>query len=305
MNVLLTGATGFVGKGLVEKLLKRKHSVKVLTRNVPRAAISLGDQVEYIKWNPVKEIAPTKAFKNVDVVMNLMGENIAGKRWTDKVKKSIYDSRIIGTKNLIQGLIESKENIDTFISTSAIGIYGNREEDDAVDEDTLLEPVDFLSKVCMDWEKVVQEHLPENIRHSILRVGIVLGREGGALSKMELPFKMGGGGAIGSGKQIMSWIHVEDLRELFITTAEKDHFKGVINAVAPGAVSNKVFTKCLGKVLKRPTFLPMPSFAAEIAFGEMSTILLDGQKVAPKRALEFGYDFKFNTLEKALENLYQ
>ncbi len=304
MNILITGASGFVGSGLVEKLIKRKNKVRVLTRNVPRAALSLGDKPEYIKWDPSKEITPARAFKDIDVIVNLMGENIAAGRWSEKQKRKIYDSRIIGTKNLINGLIESGEKIDAFVSTSAIGIYGNRSEAEPVNEDADINSSDFLSKVCVDWEKVVHDNLPEGIRSCILRVGVVLGKDGGALEKMELPFKMGAGGVVGSGKQVMSWIHLDDLRNLYIDAIEKDHYKGIINAVSPSAVTNKVFTKCLGKVLKRPTFIPLPSFAAEAAFGEMSTILLDGQKVIPEKALEFGFDFKYNTLEKALEAIF-
>jgi len=304
MRVLITGATGFVGSGLVEKFLKRNYSVNVLTRNVPRAAVKFGTEVEYFKWDPIKEDAPVEAFKNVDSIIHLLGENIAGKRWSEKVKKEIYDSRIIGTKNLINGMISSKADIKTFISTSAVGIYGVRGDEEITEEEALT-PNDYLSKVCMDWEKVVHESLPSTIRKCIFRVGVVLGRQGGALSKMEIPFKCGVGGVVGSGKQIMSWIHVDDLRELYFEAVKKDSFEGIINATAPKPVSNKVFTKSLGKVLSRPTILPLPSFAAELALGELSTVLLDGQKVIPEKALKLGYKFQYSTIDNALENIYR
>ncbi len=304
MKVLITGATGFVGSGLVDKFLKRNFSVNVLTRNVPRAAVKFGDKVDYFKWEPIDEIAPTGAFKNVDAVIHLLGENIAGKRWSEKVKKEVYDSRIIGTENLIEGLVASEQKVKTFVSTSAIGIYGVREDEDISEEEKII-PRDFLSKLCIDWEKAVDENLPAGIRKCIMRVGIVLGRNGGALSKMELPFKCGVGGVVGSGKQMMSWIHVEDLRELYFDAVKKEEFTGVINATAPNPVNNKTFTKSLGKVLSRPTIFPLPSFAAEVALGELSTILLDGQKVLPKRALELGYNYQYPKIDKALEHLYK
>ncbi len=304
MKVLITGATGFIGSGLVEKFLTRNYSVNVLTRNVPRAAVKFGDRVNYFKWDPTKEIAPSEAFKGVESVVHLLGENVAGKRWSEKVKKVVYDSRIIGTENLIEGLIASKSQIKTFVSTSAIGIYGVRGDEEVSEQEEIL-PTDFLSKLCIDWEKVVHEKLPTEIRKCIFRVGVVLGRNGGALSKMELPFKCGVGGVVGSGKQMMSWIHVEDLRELYFDAVKKEEFSGIINATAPNPVNNKTFTKSLGKVLSRPTIFPMPSFAAEMAFGELSTILLDGQKVMPERALKLGYKYQYPQIDKALENLYK
>ncbi len=300
MKVLITGATGFVGSQIVKKLIARGDQVNVLTRSVPRAAMKLGAEPDYFKWNPAKGPAPKAAFQEVDAVINLMGENISEGRWNDSQKRRIYDSRVLGTRNLVSTLNQSEVKI--FLSTSAIGVYGDRPANEEVTEDTKIEPVDFLSKVCHDWE-VEAGKAKSDLRSCILRVGVVLEKSGGAIAKMIIPFKMGVGGIMGDGKQVMSWIHREDLVNLYLECLDKDTYSGIVNATAPRPVTNKVFTHTLGKVLKRPTLFPVPSFAAKLAFGDMSVILLEGQKVMPSKALKQSFNFQYDTIQKALTNI--
>jgi hypothetical protein len=305
VKVLITGATGFVGRKLVKKLISNNHQVHVLTRNVPKAALKLSAKVEYFKWSPKEELIPEAAFLGVDAVINLMGENIADGRWSEAHKKRIYDSRILGTENLVSSINKFGINVKTFISTSAIGIYGDRPGEEVVTEDSTVKSVDFLSKVCIDWETAATKDLPENIRSCILRVGIVLGKDGGALQKMLTPFKFGAGGVIGSGKQVMSWVYVGDLVDLYTYALENVDVNGILNATAPRPVTNKIFTNTLGKVLKRPTIFPLPGFVAEIVFGDMSAILLEGQQVIPKKTQDFGFKFQYDTVEKAFRKILE
>lgn len=302
MKVLITGATGFVGSRLVKSLLDQGHEVVGLTRHVPRATLKLGSKVSLFKWKGESELVPEAAFEGVTGVINLVGENISNGRWDEGHKKRIYDSRILSTKNLVESINKFGSLVTSFVSTSAIGIYGDQDASLEIDEDTEVKEIDFLSKVCIDWEKASSSNLNSNVRLVNLRVGIVLGEEGGALSKMMLPFKMGAGGVVGSGKQIMSWVHVDDLVNLYIWSLTQE-VDGVINATAPRPVSNKVFTKTLGKVLKRPTIFPLPGFVAEVVFGDMATILIEGQKVLPRKAMKNGFNFTYDTVEKAFKEI--
>lgn len=301
MKVLITGATGFVGKVIVRQLIEAGDQVNVLTRHIPGAAIVLGSGCKYFQWKSPKEAPPAEAFSGVDVVINLMGEGIAEKRWSDDQKKKIYNSRIDGTHALVAAMKALGASAPkTLVSTSAIGIYGPRGDEEITE--TEAHAKDFLAHVCKDWEK--EAHVAESFgtRVAIMRVGVVLGRGGGALAKMLPVFKLGGGGPLGSGKQWMSWIHIEDLAAMYIRAAKEESFRGAYNATAPYPATNAEFTKVLGKVLKRPAFAPAPAFVMELVFGEMSTVLLDGQRVVPKRFHdEMHFHYRYPTLEMALK----
>lgn len=301
MKVLVTGATGFVGRVVVRQLLKGGDQVVVLTRNIPKAALILGSQCEYIQWSNITEAAPLDAFKGVDSIINLMGEGIADHNWTDAQKKRIYDSRIEGTRRLVEACRSlGTQSPKALVSTSAIGIYGNR-ADEEISEDGSQVSNDFLGQVCQDWEKEARAAEALHMRVAIIRVGIVLGR-GGALAKMLPIFKLGAGGPLGTGKQWMSWVHVEDLAHMYVRAAREESFRGVYNGTAPYPVINKDFTKTLGKVLKRPAFAPAPAFAIKFAFGERAVILLEGQRVVPKRLHdEAHFHYRYPTLEMALK----
>ena len=298
MKVVITGATGFVGQVIVKQLLEAGDEVVVLTRNVAKAAITLGSACKYFQWNDSESLPPLEALEGADGIINLMGETIS-ERWDENHKKKIYNSRINGTKKLVEALEKLKNGPKSFISTSAIGIYGNRGPEDLNESSNLAD--DFLAKVCKDWENEANKARNYGSRVAIIRVGIVLGKGGGALAKMIPIFKLGGGGPLGSGNQYMSWIHVEDLASMFIEALKNPSIKGVLNGTAPYPASNREFTKVLGKAVKRPAFLPAPAFAIKIAFGEMSQILLEGQKVLPVKFKEAKFKFRFPTLEMAIK----
>jgi uncharacterized protein (TIGR01777 family) len=298
MKVVITGATGFVGQVIVKQLLEAGDEVVVLTRNVAKAAITLGSSCHYFQWNDSESLPPLEALEGADGIINLMGETIS-ERWDENQKKKIYNSRINGTKKLVEALEKLKNGPKSFISTSAIGIYGNRGPEELNESSTVAD--DFLAKVCKDWENEANKARNHGVRLAIIRVGIVLGKGGGALAKMLPIFKLGGGGPLGSGNQYMSWIHVEDLASMYVEALKNPSIKGVLNGTAPYPASNREFTKVLGSAVKRPAFLPAPAFAIKIAFGEMSQILLEGQKVLPVKFKEAKFKFRYPTLEMAIK----
>jgi uncharacterized protein (TIGR01777 family) len=301
MKYLLTGATGFVGKVLVSKLLAGGDEVSILSRNPAAVVLSFQGKCKGFMWSDMNSVPPAEAFENVDVVINLMGEGVAEKRWTEDQKKKIYDSRINGTKKLIEQIAMLKQKPKTFISASAIGIYGTRNAEELTEESSL--GADFLATVCKDWETETFKAQNLGLRTAVIRIGVVLGKNGGALSKMLPIFKLGAGGPLGSGKQVMSWIHIEDLASMFIFVAKNNQLKGIFNGTSPSPKNNKEFSKILGSVLKRPAFAPAPGFMMKLAFGEMSVILLEGQKVLPKNMEKAGFEFKFPSLENAFKNI--
>jgi uncharacterized protein (TIGR01777 family) len=298
MKVVITGATGFVGQVIVKQLLAAGDEVIVLTRNVARAAITLGSSCRYYQWNENEELPPLEALEGADGIINLMGESIS-KRWDENQKKKIYNSRIFGTRKLVEAMEKLKKKPAVFVSTSAIGVYGNRGPEEINEASTVGS--DFLAKVCLDWENEANKARNQEARVAIIRVGIVLGHGGGALAQMLPIFKLGGGGPLGSGRQFMSWIHIDDLASMYVEALKNHEIKGVLNGTSPYPVTNAEFTKVLGKVVRRPAFLPAPSFAIKIAFGEMSQILLEGQKVLPVKFKEAKFRFRMPTLEMALK----
>lgn len=298
MKVLVTGATGFVGRVIVRQLLAAGDEVVVLTRHIPGAALVLGSQCKFYQWKNLSEAPPAEAFVGVDAVVNLVGEGIADKRWDERQKKRIYNSRIDGTRQLVLGM--KAAGVKNLVSTSAVGIYGPRGDEEVTE--TGKSGDDFLAGVCKDWEHEAQAAKDFGARVAIMRVGVVLGRGGGALKKMLPIFKLGAGGPVGSGQQWMSWIHVEDLAAMYVRAVKEKEFVGVYNATSPYPAKNKDFSKVLGNVLKRPAFAPAPSFVLKAVFGEMSTVLLDGQRVLPKRLHdEAHFHYRYATLEMALK----
>lgn len=300
MKVLVTGGTGFVGRVVVKQLLKGGDQVVVLTRNVTSAALVLGSQCEYFQWTSVQDMPPREAFNGVDAVINLMGEGIADKSWTELQKRRIHESRILGTRRLIEMFKELGSNAPkALVSTSAVGIYGNRQSEEITEEASLAD--DFLAQLCQEWEKEARSGEKYSVRVAIIRVGVVLGR-GGALAKMLPVFKLGMGGRLGAGTQWMSWVHVEDLAAMFIRAAKEESFSGVYNGTAPYPIINRDFTKLLGKYLKRPTLASAPVFALKFVLGERAQVLLEGQRVLPKRLHdEAHFHYRYPTIEMALK----
>ncbi|MHC4821013.1 MAG: TIGR01777 family oxidoreductase [Planctomycetota bacterium] len=294
MKTLVTGATGFVGR----ELLPRLEDPRVLSRSPSRASESLGG-VEAFPWEPNAGPPPADALEGVDVIMHLAGESVAEGRWNDEKKRRIRDSRVLGTRHLVDAMESMEKRPGVFVCASAVGWYGDR-GDEILDE-SAKHNGDFLAEVCVQWEKEAMRAESLGVRVVCVRIGVVLGRGGGALSKMLLPFKMGMGGRLGHGNQYMPWIHVGDLADLFVHCAKTESVHGPVNGVAPTPVTNREFTKTLGKVLRRPTIFPVPEFGLRIVVGEMAQILMASQRVVPRAAEENGFSFRYPDLEPALE----
>ncbi len=293
MNLLITGGTGFIGTALCSHL-SDQHDITLKTR-YPK---TISGNIKGI--SSLSQLAPTKVF---DVVINLAGEPIANKRWSKNQKRKIIDSRINGTEELVNFFKNSKEKPSLLISGSAIGYYGVGSTNETIDEDNSGDK-SFSSSLCTTWENTAMQAESLGIRTCTLRTGIVLGKNGGALKKMLLPFKLGLGGRIGTGNQWMSWIHIDDLIGIINYCIEHKDLHGPINGTAPNPTSNAEFTKILSKTLKRPAFFHLPSPIIKFLAGEMGEeLLLAGKKVVPSKILAAGYNFKYAYLEEALSNI--
>jgi uncharacterized protein (TIGR01777 family) len=299
MKVLVTGATGFVGKSVVRELIAAGDEVVVLTRNVAKGAIQLGNKCKYFFWDS-KSVPPMEAFEGVQAIINLMGEGIADKRWTDEQKQIIHDSRINGTNFIIEAIKAMPIKPRVLVSASAIGIYGNRESEELSEDSSLGN--DYLANLCKEWEATAEKAKAFGVRVAFMRTGVVLGPNGGALKKMLPIFKLGAGGPIGNGKQYMSWVHVDDLARMYVEVLKTPALQGPLNGTAPYPATSKEFAQTLGKTLGRPAFAPVPKFALKMVFGDMSSVLLDGQKVLPVKFKTTKFRFFYPTLEMALKN---
>jgi uncharacterized protein (TIGR01777 family) len=299
MRVLVTGASGFVGQRVVKELQKNGHEVVVLTRNIAKSALNLGSRCKFVHWLDTTTVPAAAAFEGVEGIINLMGEGIADKRWDEVQKQKIHDSRIIGTQKLIEAIAAMPKKPKVLVSASAVGIYGNRDAEEITESSSTGS--DFLANLCIEWEAKANKAKTLGVRVAIIRTGVVLGRGGGALKKMLPIFKLGAGGPIGTGKQYMSWIHVDDLASIYVEAINNASLEGAVNGTAPYPATNAEFTKALGKALRRPAVLKVPAFALKTAIGEMSSVLLDGQKVLPTKIKENKFRFHYPTLEMALK----
>ncbi len=296
MNVLVSGSTGLVGSAVVAALTAEGHRVTRLVRT----EVSPG--TASIAWDPMAKRLPAPALEGLDAVVHLAGENIAKGRWNAAKKAAIRDSRIQGTRVLGEALSQLVEPPKVLVSASAIGYYGSR--DDRVMREDSRPGTDFLAEVCKDWEAATQPAEARGIRVVHLRIGVVMAREGGALHKMLTPFKLGAGGIMGSGKQYVSWVALDDVTGIVLHVLNTESLAGPVNAVAPNPVTNYEFTKTLGRVLKRPTAFPMPTPAVKALFGEMGdALLLSSTRVEPARLQESGYTFRHPELEGALRHI--
>lgn len=302
MKIVVTGATGFVGRPLVGRLVADGHEVIAWTRDPGRARLHLPALCSAERWDPHAATDPTR-LRGIDAVLHLAGESVAGGRWTTARKREIRASRVDGSRALVDalGALPAGERPRALLSASAIGYYGDR-GDELLDEGSA--PGDgFLAEVCRAWEAEVARAGELGLRTVSVRVGVVLGRDGGALQAMLPPFRLGAGGRVGSGRQWMSWIHLDDLVALFVHALGDERIAGPLNGVAPNPVTNATFTRELGRALGRPTIVPVPAVALRLALGEMATILLASQRVQPARALESGFAFRWPELGPALDDL--
>ena len=291
MRVLIAGASGLVGSALIPALEAEGADVTRLVRSSAGAG--------EIEWHPNIDQIDGTQLEGFDAVINLAGENIAAGRWTDEVKRKIHDSRVNGTRLLSEAIARLKQRPAVFLCASATGIYGDR-GDETLDEQS-ESGGGFLAGVCREWEQATEPALQAGVRTVTLRFGPILAREGGMLAKLLTPFKMGMGGKVGSGKQYISWVAIDDVVNAIKLALNDASLRGPLNIVSPNPVTNEEFTKTLGHVLSRPTALAMPAFAVRLAFGEMADeMLLTSQRVIPKKLNDAGYEFLQPELEGAL-----
>jgi uncharacterized protein (TIGR01777 family) len=301
MRVTVTGATGMLGRPLVDELLDRGDEVTVLTRDAAKTDRLFGGRANAEAWtDPKHEQPPQSALSSRDGVIHLLGEPVA-QRWTDDARREIRDSRVLATRNLVAGLreIPDGERPGVLVSQSASGFYGPR-GDEPVTED---EPAgdDFLAQVCADWEAEAKAAGDLGMRVALTRTGVVLSESGGALEKMLPPFKLGVGGPVAGGRQYMPWIHTDDVVGALIFCLDHDGAAGPLNLAAPEPATNSELSKALGRVLHRPTFAPVPGLAVKALYGDMAQIVTTGVRAVPARLLELGYEFREPQLEHALQ----
>lgn len=296
MKILIAGASGLVGTSLIPFLRKSGHEVKKLVRKEKDLA------PDELSWNPDKEITTDFEKEHFDAIINLAGENISSGRWTEKKKKNILDSRIKATRTLKNAIMAMKQPPKVFINASAVGYYGSRGDTMLTEESP--NGTGFLAHVCEEWENAAKPLELKNVRLISTRFGIILSGKGGALAKMLIPFKLGLGGVIGSGQQYMSWITLDEVLGIIYHVLRTESLNGPVNVVSPHPVTNDTFTKTLGKVLSRPTWMRLPVALVRLVFGEMADeMLLSSQRVSCKKLSDSGYQFCMPELEMALRQI--
>ncbi|MBI5091645.1 MAG: TIGR01777 family protein [Candidatus Hydrogenedentes bacterium] len=296
MRILVSGARGLIGAATADSLAAEGHEVVRLVRRT-----STNSSAE-IEWSPETGVARPGELEGIDAIVHLAGESIAGGRWTVARKNSIRDSRVIGTSKLVEAVLSLKRMPSVFLCASAIGYYGDCGE--AVVDESSPAGRGFLAEVCQAWEGATAPLAAGGVRVVNLRFGVVLSARGGALQKMLVPFRLGLGGVVGSGRQYMSWVSLDDAAGAVTFGLSNDRVRGPVNVVAPRAVTNTEFTRALGRALKRPTVFPLPAFALRLALGEMADALLLGStRVTPRRLLDLGYVFKHTEINETLQSL--
>lgn len=294
MKVLITGASGLIGQSLQKSFAEKGYEMLLASRKEPT-------DEQHIQWSIEEGFTDPEKLEGIDAVVHLAGESVSGLRWTEDKKKAIRDSRVLGTRNVVDAISKLKQKPKVFVAASAIGFYGERGDEEVTESSAIGD--NFLAGVSREWEAESRRAEDAGIRTVLLRTGIVLSKDGGALATILTPFKLGVGGVVGSGKQWMSWISLDDEIAVINFAIENENLRGAVNAVSPNPVTNQEFTKTLGEVLYRPTFLPLPEFVVSMAFGEMGdALLLASTKVLPKRLEDAGFEFKYPLLKAAIEH---
>ncbi len=305
MNVFVMGGTGLIGTSLIGRLNERDDRVVLLTRRPAHAQERWGKQCTIVEGDPMKAGPWMDAVKDCDAVVNLVGESIFARRWNPEFIALLRSSRIQSTENAVRALNQNPKtsagNPKVLVNASAIGYYGPRGDEELTEEG--LTGNDTLARVAGEWEQAARSAEASGVRVALIRIGVVLDKGGGALAQMLPPFKFGVGGPIGSGKHWFSWIHIDDMVGILLLALDHPRAAGPINGTAPHPVTNKEFSKALGRALHRPAILPMPPFMLRLLLGQVAEILTTGQRVIPAKALSLGYQFKFPNIEGALANL--
>lgn len=296
-HILLTGGTGFIGKELRRLLLQEGHYLTIVTRSPKKYEDEKAKNQQFIAWDGDL----ISAMNDADIVIHLAGENVFSQRWSDEVKKKIYNSRIDGTRALVDAMREADTKPELFISASASGYYGDGGDSIKTENDPAAD--DFLAKVCVDWEAEAQKAAELGVRVANPRIGIVLEKDGGAMEKMIPPFQFFVGGPVGDGKQYMSWIHRDDLINALLFPIENENVEGAYNVCAPKPVTMNLFADVLGDVMNRPVLFRVPKIALQIMYGEGAKPILDSIRMKPKVLQEHGFDFRYDDLEEALADI--
>jgi len=300
-KIIITGATGLIGRRLCTTLSNRGDKLTIFTSDINKAGRIIKGAHEFIKWDYNKPFEWEECIEGKYAVIHLAGSSIAGRRWDDEYKNSIFNSRKISTQSLVDAIGKVKNKPSVFISASASGIYGNR--GDEILTEISSSGNDFLSSVCRAWEEEAAKVEPLNVRRISIRTGVALSKDGGALKQMLLPFKLFIGGPLGNGKQWFPWIHIDDLINIYLFALDNPEINGAINAVSPIQITMNEFAKTLGNILHRPSIFKVPLFALRIAIGEASEAVIASQRVIPQRLLNFKYKFKYENVEKALRDM--
>lgn len=295
MKAIVTGATGLVGRRLVAEV----DQAVVFSRDPARARSRFGDDVAAFAWSPTLGPPPPAAFAGVDTVFHLAGEPVGEGRWTAAKKQRIHDSRVDGTRHLVAALAQLEQPPAVLVAASAVGYYGHRGDEEL--NESAVQASTFLAEVCGAWEAESSKAADLGMRVVLARIGIVLAPDGGALARMLPPFRLGLGGPLGDGRQWMPWVHIDDVVGLLLHAARTEAVRGPMNVVAPNPTTNRDFTRTLGTVLKRPARLRVPRLGLRLAFGELSEVLTESQRVVPQVAQQTGYRFRYEQLRPAVE----
>ncbi|NUN69154.1 MAG: TIGR01777 family protein [Bacteroidetes bacterium] len=303
MKILITGGTGFIGSALRRYLSSTPNDLVLLTRGAPGMELTGSLTVKYVRWNPLERGTWEKEVEGCDAVINLIGKNVFEQRWNPQVKQQVLDSRVVPTRLLVEAIGRAERKPSVLISASAVGYYGHR--DDGIITESAQPGNDFLADLAVQWEGEAFKAEQFGVRVAVPRIGLVLERSGGMIGKMLLPFRLFAGGPIGSGRQYLPWIHMEDVVRGILFPLEQEGLKGVYNLTAPEPVTMKEFAKQFGSVLHRPSWLPVPDIALDVLYGEGAKVIVSGQRAVPERLLAAGYRFSYPALRPALEHLLQ
>ncbi len=306
MNIIISGATGFIGRNLIPVLLNKGFKVTAISRDKHKLSATYNQTIEAASWDDLEKLNPD----NFDVIINLVGENISEKRWSETQKQIIKDSRVKYTNKLANWCLKGKNKSIRFLSASAVGFYGLQEFDEALPAKLTEKYIpqkdkytDFLSYIARSWEEATKIATSAGFSVTLLRFGVVLKRNEGMLKKLETPYSLSLGGKLGSGNQPISWVHIDDLVNAILFIMDNEEVTGPVNIVSPNCVSQKNFGKTLANILQKPFFMFTPAFVVKLIFGEMGKeLLLNGQNVFPERLLELGYKFSYSNLQSALEH---